>query len=416
MTKKLISAAIAATLSCGVAMAHEHADRDDHVNGIPHLDHVFLIMMENHAYGQIIGNANAPFMNGMARTANLATNYYGVGHPSLTNYLEVVGGSNFGVLNDHSPDWHNDTCKPNLASGVTADESAQSNTCPIADVGREAPIPVCDDSNEGSASAPMDNFDPVYLQKHDTTTCSHDALLPDIVITGKTIADQLVEANKTWKSYQEDLGPYGVDRVNGSDGSFSEVHPNPVDPKKTVAKYAVKHNPFVYFANVQANTDPKNGFGNVADFIGLNGLYADLATGHVPNLAFIAPNQCHDMHGKGGSDTYCNYDDAPPKDNPALIAAGDTAVRELVTAIKQSKVWRRGKNAIVIVFDENDYSTAPNRVVTLVDINYGKLGVSSDRPYDHFSLLKTLEAGFGLDCLNHACDGNVTTMNDLFGR
>ncbi len=43
----------------------------------------------------------------MRRSANSATNYFAVGHPSLTNYLEVVGGSNFGVQSDNGPDWHN---------------------------------------------------------------------------------------------------------------------------------------------------------------------------------------------------------------------------------------------------------------------------------------------------------------------
>ena len=28
----------------------------------PRLDHVFVIVMENHAYGQIVGNPNAPFI------------------------------------------------------------------------------------------------------------------------------------------------------------------------------------------------------------------------------------------------------------------------------------------------------------------------------------------------------------------
>src|SRR5512146_2409272 len=72
-------------------------------HGVPHLDHVFLIMMENHGYGQIITNPNAPFINQLASSANSATNYFAVAHPSLTNYLEVVGGSNFGVLTDNNP-------------------------------------------------------------------------------------------------------------------------------------------------------------------------------------------------------------------------------------------------------------------------------------------------------------------------
>lgn len=36
--------------------------------GIPHLDHVFVIMMENHGYSQIVGNPNAPFINHYAQS------------------------------------------------------------------------------------------------------------------------------------------------------------------------------------------------------------------------------------------------------------------------------------------------------------------------------------------------------------
>src|ERR1700756_2258009 len=82
------------------------AQEGDTPKGVPNLDHVFVIMMENHGYAQILNNPNAPFINQYMRTANSAANYYAVAHPSLTNYLEVVGGSNFGVLSDSTPDWH----------------------------------------------------------------------------------------------------------------------------------------------------------------------------------------------------------------------------------------------------------------------------------------------------------------------
>src|SRR5215467_10501022 len=85
--------------------------------GIPHLDHVFVIMMENHSYSQVVNNPNLPFTNQLATIANAATNYFAIAHPSLTNYLEVVGGSNFGVQTDNAPDWHNNSCTTNLASG-----------------------------------------------------------------------------------------------------------------------------------------------------------------------------------------------------------------------------------------------------------------------------------------------------------
>ncbi len=117
--------------------------------GILHLDHVFVIMMENHGYSQIMNNPNAPFINKLARSANLATNYYGVGHPSLTNYLEVVGGSNFGVQSDHDSDWHNFSCSSNLATGMTnTDNPPTGNICPIWGIGTDAATPVLDTSNE----------------------------------------------------------------------------------------------------------------------------------------------------------------------------------------------------------------------------------------------------------------------------
>jgi phosphatidylinositol-3-phosphatase len=91
-------------------------------------------------------------------------------------------------------------------------------------------------------------------------------------------------------------------------------------------------------------------------------------------------------------------------------------VRNLVKSIKSSPAWEEGRNAIVLLWDENDYSNAPNtnQVVLVVDTNYGVHGVKSASFYTHFSLLKSLEAGFGLPCLNHACDESTKVMSDLF--
>ena len=63
--------------------------------------------------------------------------------------------------------------------------------------------------------------------------------------------------------------------------------------------YAVKHNPFAYFASVQAGTTEGLSLKQITDF---HALFADLNSGHVPNLAFIAPNQCHDQHARGSSE------------------------------------------------------------------------------------------------------------------
>src|SRR5579863_656628 len=117
--------------------------------GMPHLDRVWVVMMENHGYSQILNNPNAPFINLLATTANSATNYFAIAHPSLTNYLEVVGGSNFGVQTDNSPDWHNLTCTTNLVSKTVAtDNPASPNICPITGVGTDAATPAVDTTNE----------------------------------------------------------------------------------------------------------------------------------------------------------------------------------------------------------------------------------------------------------------------------
>ena len=56
--------------------------------------------MENHSASQIIGSADAPFINGLVASYGLAANYSAVAHPSLPNYLALTGGSTFGVITD----------------------------------------------------------------------------------------------------------------------------------------------------------------------------------------------------------------------------------------------------------------------------------------------------------------------------
>ena len=398
--------------------APAHAAEGPVPAGVTRLDHVLVIMMENHGFSQIIGNPNAPFINAWAKEANLASNYFAIAHPSLTNHLEIVGGSNFGVLTDSDPAWHDTHCATNLSTGLVATETPPSPPiCPIAGVGTEAATPALDFTNESQGPPGTVNIDGVQSISAATN------------ILGMTIADQLVATGRSWKSYEEGLPADGADRINFSDGLYSNLtdlaaltppQNPPLTAKDIVALYAPKHNPFVYFRNVQQGTDPRNSLSNSLSFEGIHGLYADLRSGQMPSLAFIAPSQCNDQHGRGNAGRLCSYD---PRDdgsreglNPALINRGDLTLRNLISAIKTSPVWRRGKNAIVVVWDENDYSRAPNtnQVVLIVDTNYGVRGVHSSVRYTHFSLLKSLESGFQVPCLNHACDADVNVMSDLF--
>lgn len=403
-------------------------------NGISDLDHVFVIMMENHGYSQIVNNPNAPFINTLVNSANSATNYFAVGHPSLTNYLEVVGGSNFGIRSDDYPNWHNSSCTPNLASGTTLLDNPAGTpalVCPIEGSGTDAATPAQDCTNEVQAPPCLWDIDGVK---------SIDAA-PNTI--GKTIADQLAEHGRRWKSYQQSLPASGADNVNYSDGFFTNttnfstflangtfaswgVQGVTVPAATTqsqaqsdiVLLYAAKHNPFAYFRSVQEGKYSFDSLSNIAGFDGPGGLYQDLGSGNVPDFSFIAPNQCNDQHGRSNAGPFCNFDESDNGTqsglNQALILQGDNTVQQIVTAIKSSPVWERGNNAIVILWDENDYTATLNQVLLIVDSNQGENHVSSSRSYNHFSLLKTLEAGFDLPCLNHACDSDVNVMSDLF--
>jgi acid phosphatase len=60
--------------------------------GLPAFSHVFTILLENKEYSQVIGSSAAPYINSLAKQYGLATNYTGVTHPSLPNYMALTGG------------------------------------------------------------------------------------------------------------------------------------------------------------------------------------------------------------------------------------------------------------------------------------------------------------------------------------
>ncbi|HTR54828.1 MAG TPA: alkaline phosphatase family protein [Kofleriaceae bacterium] len=68
---------------------------------------VFTIVMENKSRGDIFGNSSAPFINQLAKQHAVADGYHdSYVHPSEPNYLEMVAGENFGILDDNDPSSH----------------------------------------------------------------------------------------------------------------------------------------------------------------------------------------------------------------------------------------------------------------------------------------------------------------------
>ncbi len=306
--------------------------------------------MENSSYATIIGNPLAPQINALASEYGLAANYFGVTHPSEPNYLALIAGDYFGIQDDNQF-----YCTPALAG--------------------------TDPNCAG-------------------TTVNH-------TIEAPTLADQLTAAGMTWKGYFQSLPPTPpagqlITSGPNANGPYTFKYPS-----SSNALYAAKHNPFLNFTGTQ---------GALANIVPDTQLSTDLAGNSLPNFSFVVPDQCHDMHGTG------TCSDASP-----LISAGDTYVGDMVSAILASPVWPVGRNAIVITWDEDDSSDSGlvgtgccgadpggGHVATIVISNQGNYPVADGTAYNHYSLLRTIEAAFGLPPLAHAGDVVVPLMTPLF--
>ena len=330
--------------------------------GAPRYVHVVVIVEENKDYDQILDPAAAPNIAGLARAYGSATRFYGEVHPSEANYVALLGGDTFGIHDDDAY-----YCR----AGSTR--------------------PFCD-----GAGAPG---------------------YADHTVHARHLGDQLAAAGLSWRGYYGSLPAPGSDAVVASDPSFA-------DGTRKTALYASKHSGFMNFADVQA--DPHR-----ADHIvGMDQFDRDLAAGALPSFALVVPNQCDEMHGLHGPGVPADCDGA---NKPALIRRGDAYAGALVRRIQATPLWSGPERiAIVITFDEGANKTREGccgateadggalgggHIPTVVITNHGPRGASDATPYNHYSLLRTLEGAFGLsEHLRHAGDtaGGVAPMTPLF--
>jgi len=85
---------------------------------LPRPDHIVIVVEENHGYGQIVGSANAPYINQLIKEGALFTNSHGVGHPSQPNYLALFSGGIQGVKNDNCLERRTPFSTANLGASV----------------------------------------------------------------------------------------------------------------------------------------------------------------------------------------------------------------------------------------------------------------------------------------------------------
>ncbi|MFJ3791334.1 alkaline phosphatase family protein [Kitasatospora sp. NPDC090091] len=117
--KILLAVALPTALVAGAATAVVGIGSASAAVAVPKPDHVVVVMMENHAYKQIIGSKDAPYLNSLAKGGAVLKASYGITHPSQPNYFAVFSGSTQGITGDDC--YHPGSMSaPNLASELIA--------------------------------------------------------------------------------------------------------------------------------------------------------------------------------------------------------------------------------------------------------------------------------------------------------
>jgi phosphatidylinositol-3-phosphatase len=345
--------------------ASQPAGLESRAAAFPHMDHVFVIMMENTAYSDLLNpsNQNTTFIRSLAATFGLETDYFGVTHVSLPNYVAATSGSNW---------------------GSNSDDEAQA----------------------------------------DQGFFNHLSL-----------TDQLNQAGVSWKGYMDSMPAVGF-TGNFGDCTTATSAPDPfcTNSKTGTALYVRKHNPFMQYPDVFTNPA-------LADnVVPLTQLSSDLASGDVPQFAWITPNSCNDMHG---GPPQCPFPNSPTDQFQAtLFRDGDAFLKTWVTAIMHSPAWT-GNSAIFVTWDEGGFSDnapfGPNdingccdspalpatpvnpatggggdlaggtlygggHVPMIVIARHGARGSTDATPANHYSLLQTIELNWNLPFLGNASD------------
>jgi hypothetical protein len=196
-----------------------------------------------------------------------------------------------------------------------------------------------------------------------------------------TLADQVGSGRMLWGAYAEDMGN-GTPPVK----SCRRPGPNAADPTqhgRSGDSYAARHNPFLYFHSLLDLGDCST------KDVSLDQLPAALRTVKTtPNFVFLAPSLCHD-----GSEDPC------ADGSPGGPAASDAFLAEWVPKILASPAYKRD-GMLAITFAHPPLAGQP--VGALVLSRWATPGATNASPYDHYSMLRSIEDLLGLQHLGKA--------------
>ncbi|MFE0461578.1 alkaline phosphatase family protein [Kitasatospora sp. NPDC058965] len=98
--RRALTALSVAALAAGSLGIWSGTGTAAHAAALPTPDHVVVVVLENHAYDQVIGNAAAPYLNSLAAGGATLTQSYGITHPSQPNYYALFSGDTQGIVDD----------------------------------------------------------------------------------------------------------------------------------------------------------------------------------------------------------------------------------------------------------------------------------------------------------------------------
>ena len=172
-------------------------------------------------------------------------------------------------------------------------------------------------------------------------------------LEGRTLADLLEAKGRTW-------------------GVYAERYPGNCDERPHIGKYARKHQPFISFRAIREDR------ARCARIKPAPALDADAKAGALPDFALYVPDLDHDGHDTGSkaASKWLGKAFGPRFADPAFM-----------------------KDLLVVVTFDEDGGTADNRVYAVLLGPGVRPGARSDARYDHYSIMRTAEAAFGLDDL-----------------
>jgi phosphatidylinositol-3-phosphatase len=354
---------LASALACG---AWNSAAAQAPPPRMPPIRHVFVLMLENESFeSTFAANSRAPYLaHTLPARGALLRHYYSIGHLSLGNYVALISGQ-----------------APNEATQLDCPKFAEFRP----------------------AAAQLD-----VQGQLPGVGCVYPRSVP-------TLPDQLEAAGLSWKAYMQDMGN-NPRRERATCGHVALGAPDPTQGAQLGDQYASKHNPFVYFHAIiddQARCD--------AHVVNLTQLGEDLKrAATTPNYVFITPNLCDDGH-----------DDPCVDGRRGGFIALDQFLQKWVPLIEASPAFRAA-GMLVITFDESGSSgpigssaccgerglpgaryppgiSGPGggRVGALVLSRFVAPGTVSEQPYNHYALLRTVEAIFSLPYLGYAAGTDV---------